>query len=463
MAAPPSARPTNLRQSVYYLAGAALQGTGALAVQPFSIRLLDAAQWGRVGVSIVLLQIGQVILAAGLPLAVSRAYFEPRVGPAKARSIHGANVIIGVGLALLAAAGIAAFAPDRQSAASLAWATAATGFLSVVVSSQAMLRSQHRALAFVLLSGCSSLAAHLGGLIGILLFGASASTYLAAFTVVMGATAVVALALARPALPWRATTAVTSAFRLGLPVLPHSIAIMLLLQGDTFLVQFFRGTGPAGHYVAAAAFALGPFAILSGLNNVWTTRIFEAAHAGRLAESVAAVAREAALTATAISLCGTAAATLGMLVLKGPDHDVAQLAKVLPGVAVGYALYLVGMSALFGAARTRSLTWATPAVVVLAAVLAWWPAQSGAFWHLGGVRVLVFVILGALYAALASREAALQIPWRPFAVGLAVAAVAIAGNLALPTSPLAGAATVAAGAALALAFLWAWRRRGIAS
>ncbi|WP_138442506.1 lipopolysaccharide biosynthesis protein [Sinomonas susongensis] len=456
-------RPSNARQSLYYLLGAALQGTGALVVQPFSIRLLSPLEWGRVGVSIVLLQIGQVVLSAGLPLAISRAYFEQSEGPSKARAIHGANIMLGTGLAAIAALGYLAAAPDKEGAGAFAWALAATGFLSVVVSSQALLRSQHRALSFVLLSGGASLGAHLGGLVGILAFGRTAAVYLASFTAVMVATAVVSLILTRPSLPWRQRPAVAAAFRLGLPVLPHSIAIVLLLQGDTFLVQNFQGASSVGRYVAAAAFALGPFAILAGLNNVWTTRIFEAAHGPNLVANVRAVGREVALLAAALGVCGTAAATIGMLILKGPDHEATQLAKVLPGVAVGYALYLVGMSTLFAVGRTKALAWATPLVVVVAAGLAWFPAQSSQYWELGAVRVLVFALLGALYAVLALREAPHSIALRSFMGALALVAVAIAVNLLLPTTLLVGTITLVVGLALAGTAFLAVRRRGLAS
>lgn len=456
-------RPSNARQSLYYLLGAALQGTGALVVQPFSIRILSPLEWGRVGVSIVLLQIGQVVLSAGLPLAISRAYFEPSGGPSKARAIHGANIILGTGLAIMAALGYLAAAPDKTGAGAFAWALAATGFLSVVVSSQALLRSQHRALSFVLLSGGASLGAHLGGLVGILAFGHTATTYLASFTVVMVATAIISLVLTRPSLPWRQPAAVSKAFRLGLPVLPHSVAIILLLQGDTFLVQHFQGATSVGRYVAAAAFALGPFAILSGLNNVWTTRIFEAAHGPKLVPNVRAVGREVALVAAGLGVCGTAGATVGMLVLKGLDHEATQLAKVLPGVAVGYALYLVGMSTLFAVGRTRPLTWATPLVVVIAAGLAWFPAQSTQYWQLGSVRVLVFALLGAVYAVLALREAPHVIALRPFLGAFALVAVAIAANLLLPTTLLIGVITLVLGLGLAGVGFWAVRRRGLAS
>ncbi|GAB4099807.1 oligosaccharide flippase family protein [Sinomonas halotolerans] len=453
--------PDRRRQSLYYLIGAALQGTGAILVQPFSIRILDATEWGRVSVAIVLLQIGQVILSAGLPLTISKAYFDPHGGEGKARAIHGFNVSLGMALALVVAAVYLAAAPDRAGAVPLALAVVATGLLNGVVSSQAILRSRGSALSFVLLSGGASLGAHGAGLAGILLFGPTAGTYLAAFAAAMLVTAAVGLRLASPRLPWSDPGSVKGALRLGLPILPHSIAIMVLLQGDLFLVQLFQGSEAAGRYAAAAVFALGPFAILSGLNNAWTTQIFRSAAASRLHEEVLRVSREAALTAVGVGLLATLSATIGMLVLKGPDHEVAQLAKVLPGVAVGYAMYLVATTSLLAVGRTLALVWATPAVALVAVLLAWLPAHSEHFWQLGSVRAAVFVLLGALYTALAVRAGAGRPPLRLFAGALGASAAVIAVNLALPTSLAAGSATLAVGlgAVAAVAFLWLRRRR----
>lgn len=463
MAESPGESPSHARQSLYYLLGAALQGTGALLVQPFSIRILDATQWGRVGLSAVLLQVGQVVLSAGLPLAITRAYFLPSDGPTQARAIHGVNMIISIGLSGLAALAYFAWAPDRDAAATFAWAILATGLVSSVVSSQAILRSQHRALAFVLLSGCASLGAHLAGLLAITLIAPDSATYLAAFAAAMLATAVVASTLAAPLWPSKAWKAVGSAFKLGLPVLPHSLAIMLLMQGDTFLVQHFQGSEAAGRFVAAAAFALGPFAILSGLNNVWTARIFEASHGEHFAETVRKVGKQTALIGCTVAVGASAAATLGMLVLKGDDHEVTQLAKVLPGVACGYALYLVAMSLLFARQRTSAFTWVTPLLLVAGAGVALTFAGSNQFWLLGAVKTAAFAGLGIAYCVLAVRILPTAIPLESFAWAAAVSAAAIATNLLVPTTAFAGVATVGVVGLSAAAVFLVMRKRGLAS
>ncbi|MFD5276805.1 lipopolysaccharide biosynthesis protein [Pseudarthrobacter sp. NPDC058362] len=451
------------RQSAYYLLGAALQGTGALLVQPFSIRILDPTEWGRVGLSAVLLQVGQVVLSAGLPLAITRAYFTPKVGRLHARAIHGANTALSLGISIAAASAYYLLSPDRESAATFAWAIAATGLLSVVVGAQAILRSQRRALSFMILSGGASLGAHLFGLLAIAFIGADSVTYLIAFTIGMLVTAGAAFALASPLWPGKAWPAVKGAFRLGLPVVPHSMAIMLLMQGDSFLLQHFQNSGGVGRYVAAAAFALGPFAVLSALNNVWTARIFEASQGERLAENIRAVGNQAAIMGGAIAIGGSAAATLGMLVLKGDDHEVMQLAKVLPGVACGYALYLVAMSVMFARQKTGAFTWVTPLVLIATIGVAVLPAQSDHYWLLGTVKAASFAGLGVAYYIIAARMLPASIPLRTYAVAALGSAVCIGGNFLLPTTAPVGAATISVAAIAAVGCFLAARRRGLAS
>ncbi len=432
---------------------------GALLIQPFSIRILDATEWGRVGLATVLLQVGQVILSAGLPLAITRAYFSPVDGRLQAKAIHGANIVLSLGLSFVAAVAYYLLSTDRDAAATFAWATVATGLLSVVVSSQAMLRSQHKALSFVLLSGGASLGAHLFGLLAISSISASATTYFVAFAVGMFLTAVAAFALATPTWPGRAWTAVKLAFRLGLPVLPHGLAIMLLMQGDAFLVQHFQSSEAVGQYVAAAAFALGPFAVLSGLNNVWTTRIFEASHGERFTEVVRTVSNQSALAAAIIALTGSAGATLGMLILKGDDHEVMQLAKVLPGVACGYSIYLVAMSVMFARQKTRAFTWVTPLVLVGGAAVALVPAQSGQYWQLGVVKAAAFGGLGLVYYVLAERLLPGSIPLRAFAPAIVLSSAGIVINFLLPTTAMVGAVSVGTIVVATIAFCLVLRRR----
>lgn len=439
------------KQSFLYLGGAALQGMGSLFVQPFSIRILDATQWGKVGLATVILQVGQVILSAGLPLAITKAYYTPVWGHLHARAIAGANYIVSLFIAIIAAVVLAVSLPTESDSLGFVWAIIAVGLLSTIVGAQAVLRAQERPLAFILLSGGSSLGSHLLGLCAILIFGHSASIYLSAFAAGMLATALVGFLLTRPCWPSAAWAQVKIAFRLGLPVMPHSLAIILLMQGDSFLLQVNQDAASVGRYIAAAAFALGPFAVLAGLNNVWMARIMQASQGPDFQNEVSRVAKEAAWISCAVAVGAASAATLGIHILKGDDATVMDLAKVLPLATVGYALYLICMSVLFALHKTASFALASPLLAVVAGFAAWYPAVTNNLVLLGLVKSLAFVGLGLMFLWLVRRARGPHVHARFYMLALIISAGATALLSLLPDSLVAGVATVVvAGLAAAL-------------
>lgn len=447
----PDKRLSHGKQSLLYLGGAALQGMGSLFVQPFSIRILDATEWGKVGLATVILQVGQVILSAGLPLAITKAYYTPVSGHLHARAIAGANYIVSLLIAAVAAIALAFSMPSDSGGFGFVWAILAVGMLSTIVGAQAFLRAQERPLAFILLSGGSSLGSHLLGLCAILMFGHSASVYLAAFAVGMLTTAVVGFLLSRPAWPAAAWKQVKIAFRLGLPVMPHSLAIILLMQGDSFLLQVNQNASSVGRYIAAAAFALGPFAVLAGLNNVWMARIMQGSQGKDFQGAVSAVAREAAWISCAVAVAASCAATLGIHILKGDDSTVMQLAKVLPLATVGYALYLVCMSVLFAMHKTASFASATPLLAVVAGLVALYPAKTDDLVMLGLVKGLAFVGLGLMFLWLVRRARGPRVQTKFFMAALAASGAATGLLFLLPDSLWVGVTTVVvAGFAAAL-------------
>jgi O-antigen/teichoic acid export membrane protein len=430
------------KQSLLYLGGAALQGMGALFIQPFSIRILSETEWGKVGLATVILQVGQVILSAGLPLAITKAYYTPVSGHLHARAIAGANYIVSLLIAIIAAIALASSLPPDSGGLGFVWAILAVGLLSTIVGAQAVLRAQERPLAFILLSGGSSLGSHLLGLCAILILGHSAAIYLAAFAIGMLLTAVVGFWLARPAWPSAAWTQVRIAFRLGLPVMPHSLAIILLMQGDTFLLQVNQNGDTVGRYVAAAAFAMGPFAILAGLNNVWMAKIMQASQGTNFQEVVSATAKEAAWISCAVAVAASSAATLGIHILKGDDNTVMQLAKVLPLATVGYALYLVCMSVLFAMHKTGSFAVVSPLLAVAAGFSALYPARTNDLVLLGLVKGLAFVGLGLIFLWLVRRARGPHVQTKFFMASLALSASVTGLLFLLPDSLLVGVATV---------------------
>lgn len=417
------------RAPLLYLIGAAVQGLAAVAVQPFSIRLFGGAEsesWEMTAYSVTVMQVGLVILSAGLPMAITRAWLEPDNGPVKARAINGFNGL----LALLLAAAGCMFALLSGVDGSLIAAIWSMGALAVVLAAQAQLRSEGKPLHFVALAAGSSLVAHLFGLVSILLFRPTPLHFMGAFALASTLTAVVAVAMTKPTLPVKAPDAVRTAIRAGLPLLPHSLAMVLLTQGDAILLKALAPEGSAGVYLAAAVFALGPIAVLAGLNNAWTPAIMKAAH-GTDAEFHAVTAKTlktATMLAGAMAAAGSIGAWLGMLVLADGNAEATRVAVILPLVGIGYALYLVAMSVLFARLATHSFAWLTISVVLVAAAVGWWPAVQGDLVAMAYTKVLAFALLGGGYALMARSRGR---------ISLGLTAVTLAGAVVLSLGVLA--------------------------
>jgi O-antigen/teichoic acid export membrane protein len=446
--------PSNGRLSLLYLIGAAIQGLAPILVQPVVIRSLDLAQWGRVGVATAMLQVGLVILSAGVPLAVTRTYFQTSDGPRRSRAIIAASALFSIGAALVVTMvwGLVLLAQrDLEENLPFLITVPAVGLLSVVVAAQAHLRAEKKAVKFVLLSAGSSLGAHTLGLASVLLVQRSATVYLTAFAIGMSVTAVVALLLVKPISAWHYARPVWDAVRISLPLVPHSLAMILIMQGDGLLLKLLEGDVAAGRYIAAAAFALGPFAVLAGLNNVWTPRIMAASNGAGFREELRAVTRQAAATSFLLGFLGIAGANVGIWVLAGDMPDLIQVAKVLPLVSTGYALYLIGMAALFALGRTGAFAYVTLGIALAAALIAIIPIQSQNFLLLAGVKAGVFAALGLIYLLLSRRAGAVGLSLRPFLMTTTVLIILALAALFIPTTLAAGIVTLVVSALLAAA------------
>jgi O-antigen/teichoic acid export membrane protein len=226
MTAETTATPQQLaRHGLLYTAGVVIQGFATLAVIPFVTRLLGSTEYGFVAVGLSIVQIGAVLAVAGLPIAITRAYFDPGDGPLRARAMLG--YVVGIGLAVTAAALL--LRPVLGAVISLS--VAAVGAMTLVVGGQAVLRAQGRPIVFVLTAIGSTVGAHLVGLTAAS-FSPRAGTYLVGYFAGTALTAVLAMVATPPSVPWRVHGAMAEGTRIALPVLPHTAAILILNSAD---------------------------------------------------------------------------------------------------------------------------------------------------------------------------------------------------------------------------------------
>jgi O-antigen/teichoic acid export membrane protein len=430
--------------AILYLAGSVLQGLGLLLIQPFAIRLLSPVEWGFVSTSVVAIQVVVVLISAGLPLAITRLWFEPSDGQRRARAMYG---FLGGGAAILGIlmAAVVAFV-SLVAGASVAWpavmAMVSIGFLGSVLGAQAVLRAQNRPLAFVALSLVSSVVANLAGLGAILLTTASATAYLVAYTAAVAAAAAMSVLMVRPKAPWRVQHALRESVGIAVPLLPHTGALMLLTQGAVLLLAALAGAAPAGQYGAVLIFALGPLTLLNALNNAWATRLMEASPA-KLPTLLRSVAAEALLASAAIGILASAAATAGGFILTQAPEHLGPVARVLPLASSGYALFLVATNVVYILKRTRIMAYVTPLVVVLMAAVAVPFALNGDLIVVAAVQAGGFVLLGLAYWLVVRKSTRDAWPIRLFLALLCVHLMAAIILGLLPTTFLAGVVEVA--------------------
>lgn len=439
------------RTSLLYLLGALIQGFGLVAVQPFTLQVLSDVEWGKLSVAISTLQVGVVVAAAGLPLAITRAFFDAGDGQRKARSISGFLSATGLVLAAVAAVTYAAvqIARDNQIPWHNVLAIVTMGVLATVVGGQAVLRAQGRPLAFVGLSIGISLGANGLGLAAVTVLTPTATVYMLGYATAVFVAAAASLAVAPPRSPFAEKAAVVDALGIGLPILPHSAALLLLSQGGVLLLAATAGPTAAGDFAKVQIFALAPVTLLAALNNSWVPYLMSSSRENR-GTRLASTMRQASAAAAGIAIVAACGAGLGTRILAPGNEDLVRLAQVLPLVGVGYVLYIMSTTMLFTQGRTRLMAVVTPLVVVAGAAVAYTPARAGDLMMVATVAVSTYLVLGLTYFFIA--RAIVSSDWAMRSFGLAaLAAIGVALGVSLLPNTLPVAIVTGVGGLVAMA------------
>lgn len=444
------------RNSLLYLFGALMQGLGVFLVQPFALHLLNSdSKWQELFLSVSIIQVGVVLAAAGLPLAITKAWFEPD-GPAKARSVSGFMTLGGAALGILAVVVYWFFTRDGGASLSIAIALLAMGLQSGVLAAQAILRAQGRPVTFVILSLISSMAAYIGGLIAMVLFGAEASIFMIGYSVLVAIGAVVAVLITKPSWPLARRGAVKTSLAIGLPVFPHTAALMMLTQGAVFLLAFTAADGVSGDYGKVQVFVLGTITLLGALNNAWVPALLAVSGPDRV-ERLRSTMRTASLAALGIVVIASAGANLVTHVMAGGKESLIPVAQIMPLTGMGYVLYLNATTLLFADGSTWWLSVVTPAVLVFGCLAALGPAFAGNLIGMALISALTFLVLGLAFFLIVRSRAVGGWNLKIYAACCAVAFAYVGVMSSLPRDIFTGVLTVAVVAALLIPAAALWR------
>jgi O-antigen/teichoic acid export membrane protein len=384
------------RGSIYTL-GTAAPILANAAVVPVVTRLLGKPEYGVVAIAMVVIQVAMMAGSFGMPSVITRQGILAGSGVAGARAllVRGSLMTAGLMTAVILTAPLWNPLVQVPLRAPLLLALAASAFFVVVENAQALLRVLDRPGAFVSLS----LTATLGGpLLGLALLAQhqSPERYLSGLTAGYAAAAAVGLFLClRGGRPAGDPGDTRAALRLGLPVIPHLVALFLANGALVFLAGHLYDIADAGRIQLALLVGSSPAVITSALNNAWAPIVYRAPEHERGAV-LAHTARDVATLAALIS-GGVALLSPWLLrLVAGERFAPLELVPAVAIVAFGAVLsvaYLANVHLVFAAGRSLGLSLVTP-LSLLAGL---------ACGYLAGRQNLVLLAVGfpATYATLA--------------------------------------------------------------
>jgi O-antigen/teichoic acid export membrane protein len=448
------------RGSIYTL-GTAAPILANAAVVPFVTRLLGKPAYGVVAIAIVVIQVAMMAGSFGMPSVITRQGILAGSGVAGARAllVRGSLMTCGLIAVVILAAPLWDPLVQEPLRGPLLLALAASAFFVVVENSQALLRVLDRPGAFVSLS----LTATLGGpLLGLALLAGNRSpeSYLSGLTAGYAAAAVVGLVLClRGGRPAGERGDTRAALRMGLPVIPHLVALFLANGAIVFLAGRLFDVPTAGRIQLALLVGSSPAVITSALNNSWAPIIYRAPEHERgavLSHTARDVATLAALVSGGVALLSPWLLRLAAGASFAPLELVPAVAIVAMGTVLSVA-YLANVHLIFAAGKSLWLSVITPLSLLVGLACA----------YLTGRHNLVLLAVGfpATYAALAIGTAWLRryvraAAWSetvlllPTGLGLAL----VATGALLPTSGYLALVRVALAALAGFGTLWLARR-----
>lgn len=370
------------RGSVYTVA-TAVQLSIYLLVLPAVTRSLAPAEFGVLTAALVVVQLLTYVAAMGLPYALTLDYFDQSTGEGAARLL----VLVTAAFATLIAL-LADLTGPRWSQAvfttidygpAMRFAVWSAVPFAVLLSAQALLRSADLATRFVVITILGTIGAQSAGLVAVWLYEPEASAFMAGYLGVLSVAGLAGVLLSHSVRRYRGDVPPRDVLRrglaLGVPTVPHALAMYLLVAGDRVIIERIEGLDSVARYqVAYLVGALG-ITLAGAINNAWGPVIYGAPASRRWS---VLNSTEAEITAVgALAVAGIALGAPYLLALLAPsDYDPAALAPVTAIVALctlPYITYLADAHVIFFERRPWLFAWMTPltaaANLLMAAVL----------------------------------------------------------------------------------------------
>ncbi|WP_298862280.1 hypothetical protein [uncultured Microbacterium sp.] len=433
-----------------------------LAVTPVVTTLLGKDSYGEVAVAISIYQLGSVLLVLGLPSMVTRDALMEEGGFPGATGY----VVMGTALATILAVIAAAVAPLWVPAAFpgvepmvVVFGLIAGAGLGIVTLSQAVLRAAERVWMFVAIATFAALLPPAIGLALIFFLSPSPLFYAAGlaggYLVVAAAAFLIAIRHAAPALDIAKTW---KAILVGLPTVPHSLAVPALLSVTMSVVIHTQGVALAGQLQVAVMLGTAGVTVLNAVNNAWAPMIFNATleERPRTLESstffvsmfgVVLIAGFAVVARFLVPFIGRGVVT---------DSLPTQAAMVIAAAAAFHVLYLANIHLTFVSKRTAPLAVLTPLSAVMAIIVGYLMSEILEEPIIGFAMVWpVFYLWQAVFSYLMARFgpfSPVRIRWSLPVLALGFA-IAVQGAWLTPQPLLSALASAIAAVAIVAVFL----------
>ena len=180
---------------------------------------------------------------------------------------------------------------------------------------------------------------------------------------------VVGLISTRPTLaPRHDPTHAARALAFSLPVVPHSLAFIVLAFGDRVIVRYDLGQAAAGKYQIAYNAGAAVILFLGVLNLAWEPRIFAIKSTERLVRVLASSRNHLYRLQVPLLLTTVLSAPLVLRILAPPSFGPDSLLPVVAIVAfaaIPFAAYLANLRVLLSLRKTTPMVWVSPVAAVV--------------------------------------------------------------------------------------------------
>jgi O-antigen/teichoic acid export membrane protein len=353
------------RGSIYTLASAAPMLAGVVLL-PVTTRLLSQNSYGLVAVSLIVIQFGSILMGLGMTLSITRHAILEKSGVSGARGLVisslGTAGVISV-LALLSGQWWSRILLDQPWVPVLRLAVLAAAGSAVVASVQSLFRAENRAWRFVALATAGTFFGPLAGILIMLTTEKSAQAYIAGLTFAYLSGALFGVIfVVRSGDILFSRRELAGALRVGLPTIPHQLALALATGAMVLIATHRYGLGASARLQVALFIGVVPTVITSALNNAWAPLIM------RTPEHE----RAQTINRTALDIGWIAASGSGVVALLGPwilqlvtppSYVRSELVPVVAAVsivAILSVMYLASAHLIFVSGRTSGLVICTP-------------------------------------------------------------------------------------------------------